>query len=222
MAAGGNKTYVNFFDGHDSNTIEGRTFEESTISERYDCEAAEEWKARLTAKAEEREYIPGEEKKAAPVKKTPAVSSMSSTPRSGTPANGSSAASRSISGLQNSSSRSGSPALGTSSLGSNPSRKTANENYFAKMGAENASRSADLPPSQGGKYGGFGSDWPPEGQGNRGGSSALPSADEFQKDPMAALTKGFGWFTTTVSKGAQEGLKKVSLTVISLHIVYNR
>lgn len=27
--------------------------------------------------------------------------------------------------------------------------------------------------------------------------------DEFQKDPVAALTKGFGWFTTTVGKGAK-------------------
>ena len=31
----------------------------------------------------------------------------------------------------------------------------------------------------------------------------LPTYDDLQKDPMAALTKGFGWFTTTVTKTAK-------------------
>lgn len=34
--------------------------------------------------------------------------------------------------------------------------KARNEQYFERMGAENASRPDHLPPSQGGKYAGFG------------------------------------------------------------------
>lgn len=30
----------------------------------------------------------------------------------------------------------------------------------------------------------------------------MPSGDDFQRDPMAALTKGFGWLSSTVSKQA--------------------
>ena len=36
--------------------------------------------------------------------------------------------------------------------------------------------------------------------GGAGGNAAL---DDFQKDPMGSLTKGFGWFASTVGKGAK-------------------
>ena len=73
------------------------------------------------------------------------------------------------------------------------------DKYFSKLGAENASRPADLPPSQGGKYAGFGSA-PAEPVKESG---TLPGFEDLQKDPVAALTKGFGWFTTTVGKTAK-------------------
>ncbi|KAL8769370.1 MAG: hypothetical protein Q9209_004597 [Squamulea sp. 1 TL-2023] len=87
------------------------------------------------------------------------------------------------------------------------SQKEMNEDFFARKGNENELRRADLPPSQGGKYAGFGSD-PMAGPGEsvkraEGGKEGMPGVDEFQKDPVAALTKGFGWFTTTVGKGAK-------------------
>ncbi|KAL8949627.1 MAG: hypothetical protein Q9222_004272 [Ikaeria aurantiellina] len=85
-------------------------------------------------------------------------------------------------------------------------RKEMNEAFFAKKGDENRSRREDLPPSQGGKYGGFGSEPTPPPPGKSGGENeAMPGVDDFQKDPVAALTKGFGWFTTTVGKGAKSG-----------------
>lgn len=31
----------------------------------------------------------------------------------------------------------------------------------------------------------------------------LPGFDDLQRDPVAALTKGFGWFTSTVGKTAK-------------------
>ncbi|KAH7160284.1 hypothetical protein B0J13DRAFT_433406 [Dactylonectria estremocensis] len=73
------------------------------------------------------------------------------------------------------------------------------DRYFSRLGAENAARSEDLHPNQGGKYAGFGNT-PAPSQGNQAG---LPNFDDVQKDPVAALTKGFGWFTSTVSKTAK-------------------
>lgn len=73
------------------------------------------------------------------------------------------------------------------------------DKYFASLGAANAGRASDLPPSQGGKYTGFGSA-PMEPARDR---NTLPGFDDLQKDPVAALTKGFGWFTTTVGKTAK-------------------
>ncbi|EEB87536.1 hypothetical protein MPER_15082, partial [Moniliophthora perniciosa FA553] len=73
----------------------------------------------------------------------------------------------------------------------NPDQKTANENYFASLGSLNASRPDNLPPSQGGKYQGFGntpspqpdSDHPSYGLSSR----AAPSLTDLQENPMAAL-----------------------------------
>lgn len=84
------------------------------------------------------------------------------------------------------------------------SRKEVNEDFFARKGNENEKRRTDLPPSQGGKYAGFGSEPPVrDGGGGGNGGKGIPGVDEFQKDPVAALTKGFGWFTTTVGKSAK-------------------
>ena len=82
-------------------------------------------------------------------------------------------------------------------------KKEANEAYFARMGGQNASRPEGVAPSQGGKYAGFGSE--PAGAVGREEERAegLPGVDEFQKDPVAALTKGFGWLSSTVGKGAK-------------------
>ncbi|KAI4181547.1 MAG: hypothetical protein L6R41_006554 [Letrouitia leprolyta] len=88
--------------------------------------------------------------------------------------------------------------------GGGKTQKEANEDFFARKGSENEKRRADLPPSQGGKYAGFGSEPPPTARDTgAGGGKGIPGVDEFQKDPVAALTKGFGWFTTTVGKSAK-------------------
>ncbi|PYI15902.1 zinc finger protein gcs1 [Aspergillus violaceofuscus CBS 115571] len=184
MEQGGNEPWKSFFDAHVITQSEGRTFEDSTIKERYEGEVGEEWKERLSAKIEGREYVPGQPSQ--PPKKQPGLSSRSSTPlaRGGTPA--------SYDGLVDG--------------GAGATKKERNEAYFAKLGSANATRSESLPPSQGGKFTGFGGGMPPSastGTERTGGSGALPGFDDFQKDPMAALTKGFGWFTTTVGKGAK-------------------
>ncbi|THC95727.1 hypothetical protein EYZ11_004805 [Aspergillus tanneri] len=180
MEHGGNETWKEFFDTHPITQSEGRTFEDSTIKERYEGEVGEEYKERLSAKVEGREYVPGQVKNKNLVE---SPSSRSSTPLTNTGRGSPS----SHEGLQRSS-----------------SRKERNEMYFAKLGSENATRSDSVPPSQGGKFTGFGGGLPvdaPTRSSSTGGN--VPGLDDFQKDPVAALTKGFGWFTTAVGRSAK-------------------
>ncbi|KAI2779060.1 adenine nucleotide alpha hydrolases-like protein [Daldinia loculata] len=184
MRLGGNQGWRSFFEQHDDTKMRGLNWDDATIAERYSGEVGEEWKERLSAKVEGREYVPGERKTtpqpaAAAATKPPGPKQIS---RTGTP----------LQGVATSGSRTASP--------SRPGVKAkVDDEYFARLGKENASRSAELPPSQGGKYAGFGNTPTPAKSSNGG----LPDLSEVQKDPVAALTKGFGWFTTTVSKTAK-------------------
>ena len=99
-------------------------------------------------------------------------------------------------GLETSTARTASPLAGPRS------QKAQNEDFFARKGGENASRPDGLAPSQGGKYAGFGSG-PAASTAGEGSGGALPGVDDFQRDPVAALSKGLGWFTSTVGKGAK-------------------
>jgi ADP-ribosylation factor GTPase-activating protein 1 len=89
------------------------------------------------------------------------------------------------------------------SASTNPDQKTANEQYFSGLGQANALRPEDLPPSQGGRYQGFGSTPSPEpGSGNPSfnlSSRAVPTFSELQENPMGALSKGWSLFSSTVS-----------------------
>lgn len=187
MRLGGNKTWKDFFEQADENKMAGITWEDATIAERYSGDVGEEYKERLTAKVEGGEYV-----KAAPSQKPKpkAVTAVGSQTQMG-----SAPGSRSQTPSGTSRIRTVSP--GGASLADARKAKV-DDKYFSKLGAENASRPADLPPSQGGKYAGFGSA-PPEPV----RESNLPGFEDLQKDPVAALTKGFGWFTTTVGKTAK-------------------
>ncbi|XTI82879.1 ArfGap-domain-containing protein [Cenococcum geophilum] len=211
MAAGGNEPFRAFFNAHGSNAAAGRSFAASTIAERYDSAAGDEWKERLSCKVEGRDFdaekLPKRGKRDGAAAAVPtsgrasAAGSRSQTPLSRTRSSDVAGGGGGGGGIP---ARSASPSLGTASLA--PSKKTQNETFFARMGAENAQRPAELPPSQGGKYAGFGSEpagW--KGGGGEGEEGAPPALDEFQKDPVAALTKGFGWLGATVGKGARTG-----------------
>jgi len=185
MSKGGNRPWKDFFDAHESNKLEGRTFEDCTIQERYDSDAGEEWKERLTAKVEGKEYVPGT-KSSGMAKKAKPESMSASLGRSGTPLSGAAA---------------GTPARTASPMGGT-SQKAQNEAYFARMGSENANRPEGVAPNQGGKYAGFGSEPTPS---RAAAPGSVPNMDEFQKDPVAALTKGLGWLGSAVSKQANTG-----------------
>lgn len=81
-----------------------------------------------------------------------------------------------------------------------PTQKQKNEQYFASLGAKNDSRPDHLPPSQGGKYAGFGSA-PVESSSSGKGSVSL---DSFQTDPLGTLTKGWSLFSSSVTKTVGE------------------
>lgn len=190
MRLGGNENWRRFFEQHEDTKMRGLSWDDATIAERYGGEAGEEWKERLSAKVEGREYVPGEKAASASASPAPGVGGPStaptrSGPRTGTPLSGSAAA------APTGGSRSESPAPG--------GKIKVDVDYFAKLGERNAQRSADLPPSQGGKYAGFGSSGPrPQKQ-----EQTIPGLDDLQRDPMAAISKGFGWFASTVTKTAK-------------------
>ncbi|KAL6305797.1 ArfGap-domain-containing protein [Sparassis latifolia] len=81
-------------------------------------------------------------------------------------------------------------------------QKAANESYFATLGQANSSRPDDLPPSQGGRYQGFGNTPtpPPASRHPSYGlsSAAAPSLVDFQQSPATALSKGWSLFSAAV------------------------
>lgn len=176
MRLGGNDNWKSFFDKHETTKMTGMSWDDATIAERYSGEVGEEWKERLSAKVEGREYVPGERKPAS-AKTNTGSASRSATPLSGTANN-------------NGGSRPQSPSTSGGKV-------KVDDKYFEGLGAANAARPDNLPPSQGGKYAGFGNTPAHASQ-----EEGLPKFDELQKDPLAALGKGFGWFTSTVTKTA--------------------
>jgi ADP-ribosylation factor GTPase-activating protein 1 len=82
-----------------------------------------------------------------------------------------------------------------------PDQKSLNESYFSNLGKLNDSRPDDLPPSQGGRYTGFGST--PTPQPNQHPSYGLSSANapnftELQQNPVGAISKGWSLFAAAV------------------------
>jgi ADP-ribosylation factor GTPase-activating protein 1 len=182
MRLGGNKVWKDFFEAADENKMAGITWDDATIAERYSGDVGEEYKERLTAKVEGREYVKSvAAPKKKPIKVTTSQAGSVGGSRSSTPIGFARTASP------------GGPNLAEAR------KAKVDDKYFSKLGAENASRPDDLPPSQGGKYAGFGSQLPEPAR----EQSVLPGFEDLQKDPVAALTKGLGWFTTTVGKTAK-------------------
>ncbi|THH16415.1 hypothetical protein EW146_g4228 [Bondarzewia mesenterica] len=81
-------------------------------------------------------------------------------------------------------------------------KKNANETYFSSLGSVNASRPDHLPPSQGGRYQGFGNTPSPQLDSQHPSyglsSRAAPSLAELQENPMTALSKGWSMFSSAV------------------------
>ncbi|BFZ63872.1 ADP-ribosylation factor GTPase-activating protein gcs1 [Saitoella coloradoensis] len=167
MKNGGNVNAKAFFETYDEYR------EDMSIPEKYNSAFAEDYKEKLLAVCEGREWVkpegPRPQKAAAPVRST-----------------------------NHSSYHSG---------GSAVPQKAENEAYFSTLGSANASRPESLPPSQGGKYTGFGGGMTPALTHDE---AAIPSLDDFHQDPVKALKSGWGWF----SKKAVDSAKTVNSTYI--------
>ena len=199
MQYGGNKAWQDFYNTNIGNENGGKNFDDSSIKERYEGDIGDEWKERLSAKVDEKDFDRERwknDREAYKARASANVNSRSETPLGGPRKGANGIGSASLS--ESSAPRSNLPS----------SQKEKNEAYFSQLGAANASRPENLPPSQGGRLAGFGSspappptDPSPNPRGkNQGG---IPSTEEFQSDPVAALTKGLGWFTTSLTRTAK-------------------
>lgn len=161
------------------------------------------YREKLLADAEGRPWIPSDPP-------APSSSSSSSALRKPRSSNVASSASSTPS-------RTGSPATPSGM----PS-KTQNEDFFARMGAANDSRPDNLPPSQGGKYSGFGSggSFTPSsaarGSSNPLSSRNLPGLDDLRDDPVGALGKGWGFLGAALGAVGKTVNECVLLDSISL------
>lgn len=79
--------------------------------------------------------------------------------------------------------------------------KARKEAYFEQVQQKNLQRPEHLPPSQGGKYTGFGN--MPAANRLAGGGAGF-SVNALQEDPLGALTKGWSLFLSTVAKSVNE------------------
>lgn len=175
MRFGGNSGWKKFWADNANEEEREISWEAEAVPRRYPGYLGEQYKENLTCRVEGREFVMGERKETerkAPPK--PSVESAEGS-RSGTPLSGRRDSQRDQAG-----------------------KIKVDDQYFARLGADNAARRDDVPPSQGGKYAGFGSTPAPAAGGGDG-----PGFEEWQKDSMAALTKGFGWFTSTVTRTAK-------------------
>lgn len=174
-----------------------------------------QYKDKLSAEVEGRSWGPSDTPRPAPYHEP--TSSLRK-PRATT--------SRTSNTASQSTSRSSTPSMNYNSneaSNANESQKSRNEDFFASMGSANDTRREDLPPSQGGKYAGFGSD----ASYHPTSSRALPSVDDFRDDPMSALGKGWGVFGAalrTASKTINEYVAASSFacsSTISRRVIAN-
>ena len=170
MQLGGNKAWQDFYNAR-SAEAGSKNFDESSVAERYEGDIGDEWKERLSAKVEQREFDRDSWSKERAIYNAKAAAKAD--PNSGV-----------SSDQQSHGNNEDMPAT----------QKERNEAYFARLGAANASRPDNIPPSQGGRYTGFGSS----------PASSSNSTSHSNPDPLAAtLTRGFGWFTSSVSRTAK-------------------
>lgn len=171
------------------------------IREKYNSAFAEDYREKLAAESEGLPWV----KTAARKPKVAAVVQGSSISRTASPASFSSSSNGNNSGNGNNNNN-GFGSGGRPRPPGSEAQKAQNEGFFASMGSKNAARSTDVPPSKGGKYVGFGSA-PVEQTQERTGRAALDglaaSGASGGDDPLALLSRGWGFFSKTVTSTAR-------------------
>ncbi|RDB20058.1 ADP-ribosylation factor GTPase-activating protein GCS1 [Hypsizygus marmoreus] len=212
MQLGGNAPFREFVESY-SPAAQGGYNAGLSPYDTYHCWAATQYREKLDAALAGKEWSPSpppagtaalNNRSASPANRPSSAQGLRKSRASTRTATGSSLRSDSASPFR------GSP-RGTPDLSTD--QKTANETYFATLGKANESRPDHLPPSQGGRYTGFGSTPTPPASKNPSyglSSNAAPSFNELQENPLGALSKGWSLFSAAVVGAG----KVVSETVI--------
>ncbi|KAI8807847.1 hypothetical protein BJ742DRAFT_299928 [Cladochytrium replicatum] len=175
MQLGGNEKARKFFKSH-PDYVEGLS-----IQEKYESNFALDYKDKLDADCDGR---PWTRKPRAPTQRSPQVRQPQRADSYG-----------GISSAGNDSRMNSLDSNGKRSFSSGPlpaSQKEMNEDYFRRKGYENDTRPDHLPPSQGGKYVGFGNSYTPPPRQEM-------SPDIILADPLGTLTKGLSALTVTAA-----------------------
>ncbi|THG96221.1 hypothetical protein EW026_g5574 [Hermanssonia centrifuga] len=182
MQLGGNAPFRNFMTSYPA---EGGYNEGMSPHDKYHSWAATQYREKLDAELAGKTWS-----SSAPPASVSVPARLSSPPGRPSSAQGlrkSRASARSNMGRSTSpaSFNSSAPTTPNPSAGNFLEQKAANEAFFSTLGEANASRSADLPPSQGGRYQGFGNTPSPSQHPSYGlSSAAAPSLSEFQENPV--------------------------------------
>ncbi|KAJ1659423.1 Zn finger-containing GTPase- Activating Protein for ARF [Dispira simplex] len=157
-----------------------------SIQDKYSSDFAEQWRQKLNAECEGRTYTPIQQSN----RKSP--KSVGTRPKNSVFSNQGRMRSQDSSGSIN---QGVDATAGISSVEASnrfASQREKNEAYFAQMGTANQARPANLPPSQGGKYVGFGS---VDDDNTTGQSSQLTQG--LLDDPSQLLVKGWSLFSSS-------------------------
>ncbi|KAJ2740511.1 Zn finger-containing GTPase- Activating Protein for ARF [Coemansia sp. BCRC 34301] len=208
MECGGNAKAVAFFESQpDYNP-------NMSIKDKYSSQFADLWRQKLIAECEGSMWVaPPTASTSSPLARSNASSPA---PFAGTPQH------KGLSGAfanQPSTSRSHTPDLARGQSASpmvGNVQKQRNEDFFARLGSQNSARREDLPPSQGGKYVGFGSE--PNSAMNPAQSTGAFNPQDIVNDPAAALSKGWSF----LAMGAQSALSTIGTVAGSISDNYVR
>ncbi|KIY49466.1 ArfGap-domain-containing protein [Fistulina hepatica ATCC 64428] len=200
MDLGGNKAFKDFISSY-MPVEQGGYYADMSTQDKYRCWAATEYKSKLDAMLAGEDWAP----------KAPDPGSHTGSPALSSSGQGlrksrTSGRSATIDAIR---SQTNSPSLSNNSRSTTPiDQKVANEAYFTSLGQANAARPDSLPPSQGGRYQGFGNTPTPPGSSHPSyglSSAAAPTLSNFQENPAAALSKGWSLFSAAVT-GASKAI----------------
>nr|CAE84440.1 putative Gcs1 protein [Nakaseomyces delphensis] len=176
MEKGGNEPFIEYMTSHGIDMTLPHKI-------KYDNPIAEDYKEKLSCEVEDKEFVepkhPDFDPKALGKTSTPSVAT-----KAGAGSITSNATSRQDTPIE-------SRRTGT------PQQKEKNEQYFAQLGQKNQERPDHLPPSQGGKFQGFGNT--PVNNSKQANTNTM-SLENLQTDPVGTLSRGWGLFSSALQK----------------------
>ncbi|SCU96412.1 LAME_0F16160g1_1 [Lachancea meyersii CBS 8951] len=186
MEKGGNEPFNSYLESHGVDP-------KLTHKAKYNNPIAADYRDKLTAEIEGTEWVepehPGFDPKALVASGGPPASDHSS--RASTPAAPISGGSVPLE------SRKSTPQIPDA-------QREKNEAYFAELGKKNMLKSDALPPSQGGKYQGFGNTPATPQNQSATGQMATLSLDNLQKDPLGTFSRGWSMFSSAITKHVED------------------